>query len=347
MKKFDIEAANGDLKIDNKALHYIGAGNVGGARLSQADVMYLFAPTDAVDTVVKASGSATQEILSRFGFTIPAKIDGALNAEIEAKFGKNYEEIKATFDLASASITADTIGYHKAKGEAGAFNISLLTKEGGKNIDSLVLSDASTNIKGNGSLSADGSAIERLDLSPVIIGKTHLTSLHYSDNTADGMTTAISGDSLDLSAYLEKDGDGDFSFEHFPAMDITLDIKKIYAANSKTISSLKGNITCDKEHCNKAHITGDIADKKFSFVIKPDGKIRPLTIFSEDAGGLLQAIDINRSMVDGVLTLTGKYENNALQGTLDIRDYTLKNARMKNHHLRLFLNRLRDQGCRH
>lgn len=324
MKKFDIENASGNLKITTDDIHYEGSASVNGASLDTATVDYSFREKGGIDTKIKAAGNFTQATLKRFGYDIPVEITGNPALEVSGEFGSRKEDISATFRLAQAGVKVPDLNYDKPAGEAATFSIATRKKESGTEITSLSLTGAQTSLEGKGAIGADGKAVESIELSKLNFGRTKLNQFDYTAIDG-GYQVKLAGESLDASGFLEKKG-GEFSFEHFPAANIDMQIGTVYAANGLQLTQVKGYLNCDTESCKKANIGAILGEKKFTFAITPSGKGRSLNIYSDDAGGILRAFNILGSMYDGMLTITGNYEGDSLRGNMDIRDYTMKDA---------------------
>lgn len=331
LKKFDIANANGEFSITENEIHYRGSGTVNGAALSESAIHYLFEPKDGMDTTIKASGTGSQEALQKFGVIPPANITGEFPFTLDATFGEHVENIAATAELGTNEIHMPRFSYHKPAGEAATLEIKTVLKDGITTIPNIIVKTSNANLSGSGSLTPGGKDLGLLELNHFTLGRTKLNKLNYT-KTESGYNISMAGESLDASGYITEDSaeeEGGFSFEKFPAANISIDVATVYAANDVVMNKVKGTLLCDAIRCNTANIKGNIGEKTFSFVIS-GGKKRRLNIASTDAGNLLRALDIEKVMYDGELNIHGEFDdsrgNSVLRGNLEIRDYVLKDA---------------------
>jgi len=290
LKRFDIEHASGDMTINEAAIEYNGSAVVNGGAISAGKIRYDFEPQNGVDTTIAATGTVNEAVLKRFGVSLPIAIREAPGVAISAQLNTHKD--------------ATSIPQFSLKGEG-------------------------VNVAGNAILTADGTDLAALKLTKVLYDKTDLESLEYAAIDG-GFMLKMDGKSLDISSMFggKKEGDTGFSFEHFPAIDLAMDIDTVHAAYDQDIENVKGTLNCTATRCGSANIKGNVGDKKLSFVIASDkAKTRKLTVLSENAGAVVRALGITESMQEGSLNLSGQFdETGALSGKLFINDYTLKNA---------------------
>lgn len=292
--RFDIENASGDLAIDEKTIEFSGNANVNGAGISKGKVLYRFESEKGIDTVIDGTADITDAALKKFGVKLPVTVRDLSNVALHASLSTQKE--------------------------AAAIPVFSLKGEG-------------VDVVGNATLTADGKDMAKLSLDHLIYDKTKLSSLTY-ELIGAGSKLRMAGESLDASQLFEKkpgkkkEGEG-FSFEHFPAIDLQLDIGRIYAASGMILESVKGSLNCSANRCSSANITSR-GGSALAFSIIPEGKTRRLQASSADAGGLLRALGVLDTMEGGNLVLTGQFDDakggGELRGELSIHDYTMKNA---------------------
>jgi len=147
------------------------------------------------------------------------------------------------------------------------------------------------------------------------------------------MVLEASGASADVSGLIDhKDGESQhFSFEHFPATQLKMDIGQLIFGKDRAITDLKGELNCDAQRCTSAAINGQAGGKPLSFRIlrNPKGD-RQVSLHAENAGAFLKDVDAFDGMEGGDLTLTGTYDDSGktstLNGKFSISEHTIKNA---------------------
>lgn len=332
MKKFDVSNASGTLSVNNTQLEFNGKGTVNGASASNASVKYLFRPQDGFDTFIDVSASAPVETLPRFGYPQFAFLSGALGVKAQVKIGDKKEHSEAAIDLTQASVAAGQIGWNKPPGQPATLAVEADKQNGVLAIPSLALSGKDIDTKGSLQLSSDMSAIESLALSKLRLGDTDLSKVVYK-TIPGGHALTLAGKVLDLGDYMESSDSGDFSFEHFPAVDFSADIGEVRLhKGAAPLRELSGELNCGVSLCNSANIKAYVGDNKpFNFRIlrNPKGQ-RQLSLRAQDAGEFFKALGIIGGMEGGDLTVTGNYDDSTssslLKARVDITEYTIKDA---------------------
>jgi hypothetical protein len=140
-----------------------------------------------------------------------------------------------------------------------------------------------------------------------------------------------------MAPWLNKKGDepSDFSFAHFPSLQLKADVAHVQFGTGRELQKVKGAVDCNASLCESANIAGVTPDgQPFSFRIlrNPKGR-RQLSLHAQSAGVFLKSLDIFDGMQGGDLTIIGNYseisgerKNSILRGRVDINEHTVKNA---------------------
>jgi len=336
MHKFDGKNVDGSLTVNNKELVFKGKGDVNGASVSESTVKYLFKPDQAYDTFIDATAVAPVEVLPRFGYPAFDFLKGSLGVKASVKDGKGIESTKANIDLTNAAIAFPILYFTKPNKDTSALEISVEKKNDVLTIPSLHFTGRDLDVQGSADVSNDMSGLQHIHLDKLLSGSTKLDQLNY-ERTAGGFNLDMHGNVFDFSPWLNtKDSkeEGTFSFEHFPALQLKMDVARVLVAKGHELLNVKGYVTCDVSHCESANIAGATSDNKpFSFLIlrNPKGK-RQLSLHAQSAGQFLKAANIFDGMEGGDLTITGNYTEatadkaSMLRGRLDINEHTVKDA---------------------
>jgi hypothetical protein len=334
LQKFDVSNASGTVSVNNKELQFKGSGDANGASTSEVSVNYLFNPDDkGFDTFIDTTSTAPVEALPRFGYPAFAFIKGALGVKASLKLGENHEESQATIDLTNTTMELDIPGLRWSKPAKEAATLELSAKKQGEvtMLPSLQLKGRNMDLHGSLELNKERSDIRVAQLDRVICEGTDLHQVLY-EKTAAGYKINARGNKADMSAWMNASGEKTFSFERFPEMLLNADIKQVTLGESRVLMNVKGTLNCDAKQCTSADIAGETIDNKpFSFRIfrNPKGT-RQLSIRSTNAGALLKAAGVFDSMDGGDMSVSGSYNDKAgrslLKGSVDINDYTIKNA---------------------
>lgn len=328
MNKFDISQASGNMTVTPQAIDYTGSGTVNGASASAATVKYLFQPENNFDTFIDVKAIAPVESLPKFGYTLPMLTDGSLVVEASLKQGANVETSKVALDLTGSAIRAASIGWEKPVGQPATLDMATEKKDGVLTISQLHLKGKDIEAKGKATLNKEMTALSRIELNQYRFGATDLDSVTYAE-LPGGYALQAAGAVADVSHHMQ--GEEGFSFEHFPAMQLKLDIGRVITGGKQELVGVKGALECDIKLCSQANMTGKTGEKPFAIRIlrNPKGK-RQLSIRAENAGAFLQAMDIFDGMEGGDLTITGNYDDSGphsvLNARMDINEHVIKDA---------------------
>lgn len=336
MKKFDGKGLDGTLLIDNQALKFKGTGTINGASVSDASVTYLFTPDQGFDTFITATATAPVEVLPRFGYPAFDFLKGVIGVQAALKQGAQAESTQATLDLTQAAISLKTLHIEKPDKIAAELTLTADKKDGLVTIPSFHFKSKEIDAQGSAELQSDLSGIRLATMDKVRVGATSLDRLAY-EKTAQGYVIDAHGSTLDLGSWFgDKTGneEGDFSFEHFPALELKTDISHVLFGAGRELLAVKGNVSCNARHCESANIGGKTADNKpfdFRILRNPKGK-RQLSLHAQSAGAFVKALNLFDGMEGGDLTITGNYKEatagkpSMLRGRMDINEHTVKNA---------------------
>jgi hypothetical protein len=344
MNKFDLKGIKGNLQVNNTYLEFKGGGDVNGANVSESTVKYLFHPENdpenaGFDTFIDAKATAPVSVLPRFDYPAFEFLSGTLGVSANVKQGPEKEASNATLDLTQAAIHTDIIPWKKVVGEPATFEIMADKTNNILTIPSFHLKGYTVDARGSMTLTNDMSAIETLKLSRLRMGETNLDSMQYSA-IKGGYTIVAKGLVADVSSWVddttkeenETPVSSTFSFEHFPALTLNADIKRVITRKGHYLNDVKAELECNTTRCKFADIDGTTMDgKPFSFRILRNPKgVRQLSINSDNAGTFLGALNIMDGMEDGELTISGEYddskENGLLTGRVKIGKHTVRDV---------------------
>jgi hypothetical protein len=358
MGKFDARNVTGSVTINNKSLEFTGTGNINGANASKMQVGYLFEPDKAgLDTFIDVTAAAPVESLTRFGYPKLDFLKGTFGVAAKVKQGADTEFSEASINLTDTTIAADFMGWSKPDKEPATLDLAVEKKDGKITITSFALKGNGLDAAGSAMINKEMSDIAGISLNRLQLGKTKLNKLNYAA-IEGGFIVEVEGGSLDLSGYMAsraQQKETNFSFEHFPSLELNANIDRVLVAAGQEISGFKGEVSCGRI-CNNANIKGSIGDKPFDFRImkNPKGK-RQLSLHAQNAGAFLKAIDMYGNMEGGDLSITGNYDDSPtdsiLHARLDITDHVIKKAPVLTKILSLasltgFIDTLQGNGIR-
>lgn len=327
MGRFDISAANGNMRVNNKGLTFSGSGSVNGATASKAEVRYLFTPQDGFDTFITATARAPVSALKRFGVPeIPALERGAFGVNADIRMGDKKERMTINADLKDTALSIKEIQWGKPEGISATVMLKTSRDTGLLTIDELHYTSGEEEAIGSMGLD-EAQSFSTFSFSTLRLGKNDL-ALDYGKIPGGWRLKAV-GAAADVRPWTSGAGD-DFRFSAIPALDITLDVKRMIIANERELEAVKGVIQCSNVLCGNVNVAGRAGKGAFSIRIGRGQGGRAMEVKAEDAGGFLRSLDIYDGMRGGALALSGAFDDakptHPLKGKLTVSTHTIENA---------------------
>lgn len=334
IQKFDIKEATGSFHIDNKMVEFKGTSDVNGATLADSKVTYLFTPDSkdtSIDTRLEIDGTVPVEVLPRFGYPAFDFLKGKLGVKANVELGKDTERAKVTLDLNRAAIDLPWAKWKKPDKEAATLEFAAQTNKNQTHISEFTLTGPSVKVHGEAELDANQSGLRSVVMDHVTMGNTALSRAVY-EKLPGGMRLEASGATFDATPWTEGAGDSDFSFAHFPAVALALDLKQVVLGKNRTLKNLQGTLTCDEKRCTGADLQGTTMDGKAfeaRILYNPKG-VRQLAVHAQNGGAFLKAVGVIDSMEGGIFTVTGTYDDSgatsSLKAVADSDAFVVKDA---------------------
>jgi len=334
MRKFDISDAVGSAHVDNHVLEFKGTGNVNGAELSAADIKYWFTsdhPDKRFNTFIDVTATAPVESLPRFGYPAFAFLKGTLGMKASIKEGDNTEVSQATIDLNHAIVDWPLFEWKKPDKEAATLELSGDKTQEAARIPAFHLTGKNVDVHGKAEIAKDLSDIRTVSIDSLSYFGSTLDHLDYEKND-NGFKIDMHGNTFDLRPWVDAPGENTFSFEHFPAVVLNIDVDQLVLGKDRTLRSVKGGADCDIKICSQADIEGMTVDNKpFQFRILHNPKdIRQLSIHAQSGGAFMKAAGVLEGMEGGDLSITGAYDDtgshSVLTAAADSTAFTIKDA---------------------
>lgn len=332
MHKFDLKDCGGTLRVTNENIIFIGSGNVNGADVREVDVKYMSQPQEDIDTIIKFKAKAPSESIARFGYSGLDFIKGSVDVDGQIEQGPKQQTATATVDLTQAEITQNPLTWLKPAGEKASLTLQTFLQDNNLTIPSFQLQGKDTDLSGMVSLNEDQSGIALIELKPSKFGQNSIERLKY-EKQPDSFILDVEADEINLAGFLKdnKEGKG-FSFQNFPAAKLNAKVKKFTLDESAPITDFNAQMNCSKMRCESANVTGKTSNVPFEFkILRNPNKKRQLSFQSDSAGLFLQAMGIYDGMQDGILTISGNFDDDGetrsqFQGKMIIGHFVLKKA---------------------
>lgn len=328
MHKFDIADATGKFTINEHKVEVEGKGRINSVMMD-LNVLYQSAAKEGFDTIAKfTANGASINALERFGGPEVPEGKGTIDATGTVKAGDNKTLLELDADIQKAAMGLPELKWHKLEGETGTLKVTYLEEGSTKSVPSFTVSTNDFSAKGNATWK-DGIHEDGMVVFDSIKSANNELALTYGHNANGQMIVKLNGKRFDATPFVEGDGD-DFSFSTFPAVDFSADVETIVLGEERKIHDVKGTLTCNTRLCNHASLSLKTNGKPTFLSINQQTGGRELTLTSNDAGGVLKALDIHEGIAGGMMTLQGRYDDipasPILTAILKIDDYTVNNA---------------------
>lgn len=325
MGAYDVENINGTLEANNDGLSIDGKGNMAGAAIDVS-----VNQKSGSDVHVKAKGAMTKASMEALGLPKRKELgEGTIGFDATFMMTKSATVIESlALNLTDVALNILDISWSKPKGAPSLLSLTPVVNQ----LGNFKLSHTGSDLSLNGTLTLDSktSELKSLSISRLKTPRNDF-ALNY-EKQGDVIHLKLTGDRFDNSASFtsktEPDGENSI-LANFPKLFLILDVGELTLAPDHPFRNLKGSLDCSAGPCVSADISARVGqEKSFNAIIKNTAGNRTLEITSEDAGGLLNALDITDKVYGGNLDFKGAYSANDLKGRLIIKQFNVKQSQI-------------------
>ena len=330
----DLDDGTLSLDVDTNHLTIKGTGVLAGIQANLDGSMdFRAGPPSQVLQRYQATGRATPRMLAGLGLDTSDVLNGELGFNLILSEYRNGDgDLTAEADLTQSEVIVAPLGWLKPIGGAAKASArATLSKDKLTGIDRIVVDGAGIQLRG--AATAAGGKPDTIRLDRAILGRTDFSgTIRLPRDGPIGVD--LSGPVLDASAkLLEKSPKRDPGVPESagPSWSIRGRFDRVLLAHDQIATQVMVAGDSDGQVLRELGITGRTGSgKAFSMRIGqvPADKgraTRPLAINAEDAGSLLQGLDVTGEIKGGVLTIAGDFDDttprHTLSGTLDIVDF--------------------------
>ncbi len=329
--QLDLSDGNFTLKVDNRGADLSGQGAINQVPLT-IDWYESFADHATVKRRFHVAGTFDVQALTGFGLDLPIPATGTSQIDATMMESAKGREANVAIDLGPLAIEVPALGWQKPKDEAGHLTASILMPAGRPvQIEAFELASTGLDVAGSLELSLAPVQIERLALSRFRAGRNE-GALDLRHQAPQGYDVAVRAQSIDLAPLLEM---------HIPAADaadggapvplkVTLVADRVLFGELG-LSDLDLDLVRDAQGWRSGAMHARLPKGgKVELTLEPADDQRRLTVTSDDAGDLLQAL-VQTTRIEG-----GKLELNATirrqvpaleaEGKLRVKQFTVLDA---------------------
>lgn len=329
-----VSDANGKLHITEQQLKYDGTMSIVSAPLAIA-LVHEFKPKGEYQTTYQAKGAMTVEQLQAFHVPELPFLQGTLGVDATIRRNPKKYNVVATADLTKVAADVRQIGLVKPAGAPATLQFETDIAEGNLSLRSFTLKGDGMHIAGAAEVRDDISTLQAL----------HLERVEYGDNNfamkinrkGEGYSIDAKGASLDLQPLFGKEKSSEQAQAEAEKEDkpLIIDAKGqfdwIVFGKERELRNVVLRADCGATHCevlNAQGITGQ--SDRFSFDVSRKNGVRRLAFNTQNAGGFLRAVNFYDGMAGGVMTVAGRFDDNApnrsMKGELRVTEHLITNA---------------------
>jgi hypothetical protein len=327
--------------VDNNHLSLKGTGRLAGVQANIDGTMdFRAGPPSQVTLRLVANGPVTERELSAAGLDTAGALTGeaALNVVLN-EYRNGGGEVTADADLAQAELYVSPLGWRKPAGAAARASAHLtLMNDKLTGIDQVAI-DA-PGAQARGVVTVLGGKPDTVRLDRLVLGRTDVRGAIQLPRQGP-ISIDLVGPALDVSAkLLEKSAKRDPAAPETagPAWSMRGRFDRVYLAHNQVASQLAVSADNDGLVFRGLSLTARTGSGKpiKAQIGQQPGQPgqghagRRLVLNTEDAGSVLDGLDITNSILDGVLTVDGEFndatQQHMLSGTLTLTDFRVSHA---------------------
>ncbi|MGK7865897.1 DUF3971 domain-containing protein [Falsiroseomonas sp. E2-1-a20] len=327
-----------DLNVTNTGLRATGTATFAGiaARLT-VEMDFRAGPASQVVRRETVRATTNARTIAELGLDLTDLVEGPVGLDVATetrRSGQGRATIKA--DLRNARMMIDPLAWAKPPGQnAGAEVVLRLNGETLLAMDSFRVEAPALLVRGAAAFGR-GARMEQLIIQDAAVEESRLSgeALPPAEPGAPWVVT-LRGPVLDLRrafAAEEARAEAPAAEDRSPAFSANARIDRVLMGPGREIGAVQARVQVDARGVVRAgSVTGRAGPRgNFQADIAPAGAGRSLRLEAEDAGALLGAFDVLRTLEGGRLSVQAAYASNRpgapLVGTAVMNDFAMRNA---------------------
>jgi hypothetical protein len=333
---FGLPVSEGDLalNVNRDGMEVSGTAAIGSVPVGLT-WSERFEEGDAVRTRYKVRSNLDDDARAEFGLDGIPFVSGPAGLGLTYAIGWDGAAVGAAeIDLTDVTVDLDPFGWTKMPGEEGrAFVRFLVQDEVLTSMPELTVRAGDLEIDGSGLFrpGADGPELQRLTLERLVFGET---DAFVNIELPEGVPQIISvgGASLDLRPIMEGLFEDSEESDEEEAMQIVISeqspVAEIRLGEETSLLGAFGTFFNDGTDWNDVELRGRLSNGGRVFLrVEPDGDVRNLNFESDDAGGVLSALDWIDTIRGGEMRVQGQMsgsgDDEVIAGQLDMQNFVL------------------------
>jgi hypothetical protein len=325
----DIDHAAFDYDVGNAGLKISGSADIAGLPSQlKLDMDFRAGGPAQVLQRVGLSATATARQLAALGLNPNGALSGAVGLQLDYLERRDTAgDLRLAVDLAQTGIEGGRVPWRKPPGPAGTLDAHALLKSG-KLVSIERLRAEAPGLSVLATADATAGQLSLVHINRLILGETTNVTGELRLPTQPGQpyVASLSGPSLDLSHEFGSSTPDKSPDARGPAYRIDAKLDRAVMAGGRAWSNVVAHIDNDGLITSSAELTATAGTGKLHLGITPQPGGRRLVAEAQDAGAMLGAMGIVRTMEGGHLSVSGTYDDtnarHALRGTAEIASAT-------------------------
>ena len=249
-------------------------------------------------------------------------------------FDDRKGRIEVNTDLARTELKLPLLSWHKAVGDGGWANVTILLENGLiKSVPDFQIGTGDLSIKGDVVYSKGGLGLERVNLKKLIFGRTNVSGAVIA-RPDGGWEIGLQGKELDFTPLWDRmihNRPGQEEVD-LPDLTVALEVDRMWVDKQSFLGDVSGTFVRKRDIWRTILLDSKIdGGALLSVNMTPDETgNRVLTVRADNAGDALRFFDLFDNMYGGRLEIRGRYDDAApgqpLRGKLRVVDYRVRNA---------------------
>jgi len=336
-----IEGGTFDLTVDTDALRATGTATLASIPI-RATVQMDFRRGPASQVIERATVEARGEarLLAGLGLDVDAVASGPMRIEAQSERRRNGQgRVTLNADLSQTHLFAEPLAWNKPPGATASLE-AVLTLAGKElsAVDSFVLTAPALFARGRVAV-GPGARLERVELAQVtLFAGRFAADVRPPAAAGQPWRIGLRGTSFDAAPILAAPASASASASTSdPPLLVDVRLDRLLLGPGRSLINVAGQVRVDSQGAvQQAQVTGAVPPRAaipggtqgdgagaFEANVTPATGGRRLRLTSENAGGLLRALDVVDSLEGGKLSVTGRWDGGLLTGDATMEDFAM------------------------
>lgn len=321
----NVAATNLDFMLDKYDINVKGESLINNIPAS-IDLHKNFSSTVGDNLQLHVKGIFAPADIKELGITAIPFVAGRMGLDINVDIKNDVVAVGGVVDLMQSTVTIDNLGFEKLAGRNGklTFNMIKSAKED-VDIKDFKLQGDGFYINGNAKVDNTLSGLSELSLTTAKFDTSDFVLSYKSSENSSNIL--VSGKSLNISKAKISEWFRPSSGKVKRTLSMNVNLHNLYMKNGEVLREFASELSCTALICNSGNLYGKIRNNNFIVIsLKNIGDRSSLLVESDNAGAIINALNISRNITGGHLNIDstlGKSNGvTVAQGAIKMFDFT-------------------------